>query len=76
MAGLQFVLEDKARTEQKYKKQIQILQVGWHNKTERFQAIVGYWPTNVHEEFKRSKWMYVTGEGGKITSFPDQTLKE
>jgi hypothetical protein len=29
MAGLQFVLEDKARTEQKYKKQIQILQVSW-----------------------------------------------
>jgi hypothetical protein len=27
MAGLQFVLEDKAKTEQKYKKQIQNLQV-------------------------------------------------
>ena len=27
MAGVQFALEDKARTEQKYKKQIQLLQV-------------------------------------------------
>jgi hypothetical protein len=51
MAGLQFVLEDKARTEQKYKKQIQILQVGWHlNKTERYQKIVDYWPTVSLEE--------------------------
>jgi hypothetical protein len=35
MAGLQFVLEDKARTEQKYKKQIQILQVSWYLKNRK-----------------------------------------
>jgi hypothetical protein len=46
MAGLQFVLEDKARTEQKYKKQIQILQVSWYLKTERYHKIVYYWAYN------------------------------
>jgi hypothetical protein len=54
MAGLQFVLEDKARTEQKYKKQIKILQVSWYlNKTERYQMIVDYRPSISHEEFKK-----------------------
>jgi hypothetical protein len=56
MAGLQFVLEDKARTEQKYKKQIQILQVSWYlkNKTERYRKIFDYWPPVSLEELKGS----------------------
>jgi hypothetical protein len=62
MAGLQFVLEDKARTEQKYKKQIQILQVSWYHKNRKVSEdclLLAYsFAGRVKKNFKMSNRMY------------------
>jgi hypothetical protein len=70
MAGLQFVLEDKARTEQKYKKQIQILQVSWKISGDFYITDTGLqFHMKSFNKFERSNRMYATGKGEKITSF-------